>query len=265
MSDATWIGKACALGVLGLGATGLLSSLFEKKGTVPLKEQQARQRVRKTFLALGAGIGITAGVAKLAFDAGLARWLLTGGRWTTALVTLGGSAATMVLTFAVPSDKPLLKFGAYTAFNATVGLSLSPWLYVGGPMLMQAATYTGALSASLCFAGVTAPSRQFFFLSGPLTMAMCAVSLASLASSLMPAARLTHNFSLYGGLATFAGYLLYDANVLMERARLHRHFDPFEESVGVYLDTVNVFVRVLVVLVDSEARKKRQQQQGQSD
>lgn len=63
-----------------------------------------------------------------------------------------------------------------------------------------------------------------------------------------------YNFWLYGGLALFGAYVLYDTNVLMNRARNSPAFDPINESFSIYLDAINIFVRL--VLIMSQGKKK---------
>ena len=62
------------------------------------------------------------------------------------------------------------------------------------------------------------------------------------------------NLWLYGGLALFGGYVLYDTQLLMARARNQVNFDPINSSFALYMDAINIFIRLLMIL--SSNRKK---------
>ena len=54
------------------------------------------------------------------------------------------------------------------------------------------------------------------------------------------------NIWLYGGLALFLGFTMYDMKEVQNRAKRSVYFDPMSQSVGVYLDFVNIFIRLLI-------------------
>lgn len=255
----TWVEKACVFGLLSIGTAGALKSLFERKKRTPEEaaESKVMERVRSVFLTLGFGVSVTSVSAVYFFTNGHAEWLMVSGKWTALLTSLGITTATFLLTQSVPRKEPMMKLFAFGTFNAAIGFSLSPLLYLGGPLLTQAAGYTAAITGSLCYAGVVAPSRKFFFLAAPLASAMSVIALSSLAAAIFPRATLVHGLSLYGGLAAFSLYLLYDTNVMIERARRNKHFDPVDETMTLYLDVADIFVRVVRVLAENKAQKRK--------
>lgn len=56
------------------------------------------------------------------------------------------------------------------------------------------------------------------------------------------------NFWLYGGLGLFGAYVLYDTNIIMNHARHSVNFDPINESFKIYMDAINIFVRLLIII-----------------
>ena len=62
------------------------------------------------------------------------------------------------------------------------------------------------------------------------------------------------NFWLYGGLALFGGYVLYDTSVLMNRANNSPSFDPINESFKIYLDAIQIFIRLLIIFSNSKKK-----------
>jgi FtsH-binding integral membrane protein len=61
---------------------------------------------------------------------------------------------------------------------------------------------------------------------------------------------------MYGGVALFSGFVLYDTNKLVDRARALPvgYFDPASESVGIYLDAINLFVRIAQILGNNRSK-----------
>jgi FtsH-binding integral membrane protein len=71
------------------------------------------------------------------------------------------------------------------------------------------------LFSSLSLVAANSPSDQFLWMAGPLSMGLGAIIVASLGSMFFPAARfagMAYNLSLYGGLAVFSGFVLYDTS-----------------------------------------------------
>lgn len=175
-----------------------------------------RQRIHDTYTALGSGIAVTAASAvvcaripRLGQFAVTSPWLM-----------LGATIGTMFVAMAVPKDNKVAKVGAFALFNSAIGLSLAPLALLGGPIIFKAAAYTGAMVGSLSFVAATSPSERFLYLGGPLVMGLGAVVVASLGSLLLPAtgAALAYSVSLYGGLALFSGFVLYDTSNVIHRA-----------------------------------------------
>ena len=64
--------------------------------------------------------------------------------------------------------------------------------------------------------------------------------------------------AMYGGLILFGAFLLYDTQKIIHKAERHPvgygapPFDPVNASIGIYMDTINIFIRnVSLVLLTS--------------
>ncbi|KAF9535883.1 hypothetical protein CPB83DRAFT_901544 [Crepidotus variabilis] len=68
------------------------------------------------------------------------------------------------------------------------------------------------------------------------------------------------NISLYGGLAVFGGFVLFDTQKILQHARLAEQglikADPIKESVSLELDMINIFIRLVTILGMRSDRKK---------
>jgi FtsH-binding integral membrane protein len=70
----------------------------------------------------------------------------------------------------------------------------------------------------------------------------------------------TENIWLYGGLAVFGGFTLYDVQKVLHHARLAERGlmpkDAVNESISLELDFINIFVRMVQILAMQQGRRK---------
>ena len=68
----------------------------------------------------------------------------------------------------------------------------------------------------------------------------------------MRALAMSEKVWLYGGLAVFGGFTLYDVQKVLHHARLAEHGalrrDPVNESISLELDFLNIFIRMVQIL-----------------
>ena len=104
---------------------------------------------------------------------------------------------------------------------------------------------------------ITKYSSELFLVAG-----LVAVCLASLGSVALPATAIRtltvlEGVSLYGGLAVFSGLVLWDTQKIIARAEHapneHR-LSPINDAIGIYLDFINLFIRILAIM-DNRRRK----------
>jgi growth hormone-inducible transmembrane protein len=119
-------------------------------------------------------------------------------------------------------------------------------------VLARAGLYTAGVVGSLAYVGATAKTDQYLYIGGPLLAGLCVVALSSLAPLVVPATAMrtlamTEMVSMYGGLAVFGGFVLFDTQRVMANARMGRH-DPAAESIGLELDFINIFIRLVQIL-----------------
>lgn len=137
--------------------------------------------------------------------------------------------------------------------------------FMPGAILARAGLYTVALMGGISFVGATAKQEKYLYIGGPL-MAGAAVVLASgLAPLIIPATAmrtlaLTESIWLYGGLALFGAFTLYDVQRILYHARLAERGaivrDPVNESISLELDFLNIFIRMVQILGMQGQRRK---------
>ena len=99
----------------------------------------------------------------------------------------------------------------FGAFVGTMSLSLVPLIHIYSmPVIYDALIATGVTMGSLGFVAYNSPSEQFLKWGGPLALGCGALSGVSLLSIVYPGSPALTNIWLYGGLALFSAFVMYD-------------------------------------------------------
>lgn len=115
-------------------------------------------------------------------------------------------------------------------------------------ILAQAGLYTVAMMGSIAFVGATAKQEKYLYLGGPLLAGVAIVAVSAFAPLVLPATAArtlvwTERIWLYGGLAVFGGFTLYDVQKILYHARLAEQGliqkDMVNESISLELDFLN--------------------------
>lgn len=137
-------------------------------------------------------------------------------------------------------------------------------MFMQPALLARAGIYTLGMMGSIAFVGATAKQEKYLYLGGPLLAGVAIVALSGLAPMIVPATAartlaVTENLWLYGGLAVFGGFTLYDVQKVLSHARQAnqglRKRDPVNESVSLELDFINIFIRMVQILGMQQRRK----------
>ena len=131
-------------------------------------------------------------------------------------------------------------------------------------LLARAGLYTVAMMGSIAFVGATAKTDKYLYLGGPLLAGVAVVAVYGLAPLILPVTAVrtlmwTENIWLYGGLAVFGGFTLYDVQKVLHHARMAERGmmkrDAVNESIHLELDFLNIFIRMVQILGMSQRRK----------
>lgn len=57
---------------------------------------------------------------------------------------------------------------------------------------------------------------------------------------------------LYGGLLLFSAFVLYDIQKIIHSAKVKPYYDPINESLGIYLDSIIIFERFLMIFMQNK-------------
>ena len=99
---------------------------------------------------------------------------------------------------------------------------------------------------------------------GALGMGLGVVFMASLGSMFLPPTTALgaglYSISMYGGLVLFSGFLLYDTQKIIYKAEATHpmaKYDPINSSIGIYMDTVHIFIRIAQILAMGGGSRRR--------
>ena len=117
------------------------------------------------------------------------------------------------------------KYAFWGAFNLTQAAVLSPLLFLQPALLARAGLYTATMMGSIAFVGATAKQEKYLYLGGPLLAGVALVAVSGFAPLVLPATAArtlmwSENIWLYGGLAVFGGFTLYDVQKILQHARM---------------------------------------------
>lgn len=100
---------------------------------------------------------------------------------TAAIIASGYVAQTL------PYEEGLgLKQLAWMGHCVIMGAAIAPICFLGGPVMIRAAMYTGGIVGGLSAVAVCAPSDKFLYMGGPLAIGLGLLIAASLASLWLP-------------------------------------------------------------------------------
>ncbi|KAH8723858.1 inhibitor of apoptosis-promoting Bax1-domain-containing protein [Phaeosphaeriaceae sp. PMI808] len=224
-----------------------------------------RAYLNDTFMHTGLGVGMIGIAARALHMNGWSFRLMSANPWVVLGVGLVGSIATMYGTMATNPNNYVQKYALWSAFNGTQALLLSPLFFMNPAILARAGLYTVGLMGSLAFVGATAKTDKYLYLGGPLLAGVAIVAISGFAPMVLPATAArtlmwTENIWLYGGLAVFGGFTLYDVQKVLHNARLAERGlkpkDPVNEAISLELDFINIFIRMVQILGMGGNRRK---------
>lgn len=158
-----------------------------------------------------------------------------------------------------------MKYGFWSLFNVTQAALLAPLMFYNPALLARAGIYTVGMMGSIAFVGATAKQEKYLYLGGPLLAGVAIVALSGLAPLVLPATAArtlmwSEKIWLYGGLAVFGGFTLYDVQKVLYHARLAERGliqrDVVNETISLELDFLNIFIRMVQILSMQQSRRR---------
>lgn len=151
-----------------------------------------------------------------------------------------------------------VRLGMLLAFGFLQGMSVGPIIGVVfdlNPDLLLMAV-VGTLLAFLSFTGAALFSqrRSYLYLGGLIMFS----TFVLLISSFLP---FLFNFNLYLGLFVFCFYIIYDTQVIVERAdMMQADRGGIDGALQLFTNLIGIFVRLLMILSQNEKKKKKRKE-----
>lgn len=259
---ASWKRFAITAGAVA-GTIVVVNGFFNRETRDGLSPAE-QSYLHDTFKYTGGGLVLTALGARALFRSGTAFRIMSANPWVVLGVSLVGSIGTMMGVMYTPPENTVLKHAFWLGFNACQAATLSPLFFLSPAILARAAMYTCGVVGSLSYVGATATNDKYLYMGGPLLAGVTVVALSSLAPMILPLGlrglAVSEAISLYGGLAVFSGFVLYDTQKILAHARMAERGamtrDPLRESISLELDMINIFIRLVQILAMQQNRKK---------
>lgn len=263
-------GLLAGASIVGIGSLCFYGlGLSNQVGTIDrsvLWPEIVRQRVRDTYLYFGGSVALTA-LSAVAISRNPAMLnLVMRNSW----LAIGASFAAMIGSGMLVRSLPYTEgFGAkqmaWMLHSGVVGAVVAPLCFLGGPILVRAAWYTVGVVGGLSTLAMCAPSEKFLNMGGPLAAGLGVVFVSSIGGMFFsPTSALgagLYSISIYGGLVLFSMFLLYDTQKIIKNSENYpvyasRPYDPINNSIGIYMDTVNIFIRIATILSGGSSRRR---------
>lgn len=220
-----------------------------------------RERINATYGYLAGSLAFTgASAAMFSRSARGMNFLATRPYMSIGLFLAGAIGSGMVCRSLPYAPEQLLpKIAAFGTMCGVTGISLAPLTMLGGPLIVKAALYTAGVVGALSLTAATAPSDKFLSMSGPLSIGLGVVCVSAIGGLFLPVTSavggVLYSVSLYGGLVLFSGFMLYDTQRVIKYAELSPTYDPINACLGIYWNTINIFIRIVTILAGSSKRK----------
>ncbi|XP_010620904.1 growth hormone-inducible transmembrane protein [Fukomys damarensis] len=258
-------GAAVGLGALcyyGLGMSNDIGAI-EKAVIWP---QYVKDRIQSTYMYLAGSIGLTALSALAVARSPVLMNFMMRGSWVTIGATFAAMIGAGMLVRSIPYEQsPGQKHLAWLLHSGVMGAVVAPLTILGGPLLVRAAWYTAGIVGGLSTVAMCAPSEKFLNMGAPLGVGLGLVFVSSLGSMFLPptsvAGATLYSVAVYGGLVLFSIFLLHDTQKVIKRAEITpmygvQKYDPINSMLAIYMDTLNIFMRVATMLATGGNRKK---------
>merc|ERR1719277_7229 len=177
------------------------------------------------------------------------------------LLTLIGSLGCMLALHMTPHNAAYLKMrlACLAGFGFFSGMSLGPALDLAvrvDPSVIPTA-FLGTSVIFICFslASLLSNERKFLYLGGFLMSGLSWMLMLGF-MNIFFRSQMIFQVNLYAGLVIMCGFVLYDTQLIVEKKR--RGDDDYVwHCVDLFVDFINIFRRLLIILSQKEENKKR--------
>ncbi|XP_033102066.1 probable Bax inhibitor 1 [Anneissia japonica] len=213
-------------------------------------DKSTQAHLRKVYTCLG--------IAMMAAATGAYVHLFTG-LWKGGLLTSIASIGILIWLAMTPKENEGKRIGQLSAFALCTGMSLGPLLNavinIDPSIVVTALMGTVVIFVSLSLCALYTQQRYWLFIGGSL-MSMLSMMLVLSILNLFLRSAIIFRFEMYFGLFVFCGFVLFDTQLIIEKKR-NGDNDFVWHSVDLFLDFINIFRHLLVILADKNDKRKK--------
>lgn len=156
-----------------------------------------------------------------------------------------------------------LRLGYLLGFSFLTGLGMGPLLEIAisvdPSIVVTALVGTTVVFVSFSLAAMFARQGQYLYLGGTLISMLNIMVLFSLANIFFRS-QWIYQTHLYLGLFLMCGFIVYDTQLIIEKNRMGSK-DYIAHSLDLFLDFINVFRHLLVILTQKEQRNNKKRKE----
>jgi FtsH-binding integral membrane protein len=164
------------------------------------------------------------------------------------LFTLDFNARTQTQCFALMSATALFT-GIYLSPLINLAIDVDPQI------VMTAFLLTTTIFVCFTLSALLTQKRTYLYLGGFLSAGTSIMLLLSI-MNIFGRSQLIFNVNLYFGLFIACGYILYDTQLIVEKA-VHGDMNYVKHAVFLFIDMVDLFVRILIILLKNSQNKNK--------
>jgi FtsH-binding integral membrane protein len=222
---------------------------------------QMKDRVKHTYAYVFGGFALTAAAAIVSHISGLSLKILNNNSYILPIGLTVTTFGSLIATLSISKEDQKAKHVAWVIFNSSMGILFSPLGFLNQAIVAQAAAISLGVGGLLTLAAYLAPDKRFLEWEGPLMAALTSLSIATTVAIFFPQTAFAYGVdraSLYGGLLIFTGLFMSSTHRLTQEAETQPRdkFDPINSSMNIYLDGLNIFIRVLRILVENKEKEQ---------
>jgi FtsH-binding integral membrane protein len=246
----------------GLGIGGLAFLLWKVGRNEPayirsmlstgqrVSEQVALQRTKETMVYFCGGLMATSAITAMMLRN--PRLLQYSSSMTGLLLTIPLNLFFIYKIHSLPAtqENSLMKHLYFAGFNICTSFTLLPIIYVSELLAIRDAfILTSGVMGGMGLVALNSKDDAFLGMGGVLGAGLGGLIAIGIANIFLQSHAL-YQVSVFGGLALFTALTLYDMKTIQAHAKANPYFDPMAQSLKVYLDFINIFVRLLSILND---------------
>jgi len=214
-------------------------------------EKRVKSHLMKVYTAMGLSLIACAVGSYLHMINLFTAGLLTG------LGMIGAAIGLMMMAPTVEnlSTRFALLMGVATLAGINQGPLVEMSIRLEPSLVMTAFLATSLVFICFTLSALLSEDRKWLAIGGILSSGLSWLILFGFLNIFLQS-RLLFDIKLYIGLAIFCGYILYDTQLIVEKCRSGDD-DYIGHCLMLFLDFINIFRRILILLSDKEAKKDR--------